>query len=148
MSAPCTCGRPSWGALTDLAVELQQLREVVFDEDVELLAVRLAGFRKMLDGSEPHSGYHRGIAREVLAEIAREDRESGRDAVVLDLASFADDNIDFRRPGDVRDVDPADVLDFPALSGVAPEGAPPCGPPWWAYKPISSQPKRRVLAAW
>ena len=52
--------------------------------------------------------------------LDREDRESGNtsDKAALNLEAFVDDNIDFRCPGDARDVDPADLPDFPALAGV------------------------------
>ena len=67
----CPCGRPSWALVTDLAFELWQLRELAFSDEVELLAVRLATFRKLLGGTARDMGYHRAMAREVLAEIAR-----------------------------------------------------------------------------
>jgi hypothetical protein len=73
----CPCGRPSWGLVTDLCLELQGLREVVYDEQVEFLAHRLANFRRLLDGSEHDQSYHRAIAREVLSRISREGHEAG-----------------------------------------------------------------------
>jgi hypothetical protein len=66
----CACGRPSWALVADLSLELQQLREIVLDEDVELLAVRLARIRTILDGTKHDTHglpYHRALAREVLA---------------------------------------------------------------------------------
>jgi hypothetical protein len=69
----CPCGRPSWALVTELALELHDLRERLFSDEVELLAERLARFRHLIDGSVHDMGYHRAIAREVLTRIAKED---------------------------------------------------------------------------
>jgi hypothetical protein len=67
----CTCGRPSWSLVTDLALSLWQLRELTHYDRVELLSARLALFGDLLGGVPHEPGYHRALAREILAERAR-----------------------------------------------------------------------------
>jgi len=48
-------------------LELQRLRELVLDDEVELLASRLDTLHRLLGGDEVPSGRHRALARELLA---------------------------------------------------------------------------------
>jgi len=67
--APCTCGRPSWSEIADLALEIMELREridLAIEDEVEWKAAgRLRGYQ-MLGGCERLLGSWRAEVRENL----------------------------------------------------------------------------------
>lgn len=65
----CTCGRPTWGEVTDLCLELAAVREKLgrIDEDqVELVAAKRFEFYVKLGGSTLSNGAFRAKVRHEL----------------------------------------------------------------------------------
>jgi hypothetical protein len=66
----CSSCRRWVSVVTDLALELHGLRELVREDEVELVAGRLESLHRLLGGEDVPAGRHRALARQILIEAA------------------------------------------------------------------------------
>ena len=67
-ASTCSSCRRWVGVVADLALELHGLRELVHEDEVELVASRLESLHRLLGGEDVPAGRHRALARQILSE--------------------------------------------------------------------------------